>query len=349
MSTTRLGVMASVARSALGCLTALTLATSAAGQAPAGTPVACHGALSVRDGQIVGAHGEPVTLRGMSLFWSQWAPQYYAAETIDWLAQDWKVDVVRAAIAAETSDSARQHFDREFAKASTVIDAAVANGLYVVVDWHAHRAYPEQAERFLVAIARKYGHLPNLIYEPWNEPLREGVDWSRDVKPYHERVIGAVRAVDPDNLVIAGTPSWSQDVDLAAEDPLPFVNLAYTLHYYAATHRQSLRDKGDAARARRLALLITEFGVVEATGNGPIDRAESEAWWDWAEQRGIGWMAWSIGDRDEMSAALKPGTGLSNWREADLTEGGRLLRQRLRKAAEDRGNRACHAPASSIR
>ena len=331
---------------ALGLLA--TLATAPAGAAaPAGTPVACHGALAVRDGRIVGAHGKPVTLRGMSLFWSQWAPQYYSAETVDWLARDWKVDVVRAAIAAEGQDSARQHFDRELAKASTVIDAAVANGLYVVVDWHAHRAYPAQAERFLVAIARKYGHLPNVIYETWNEPLREGVDWSRAVKPYHERVIGAIRAVDPDNLVIAGSPSWSQDVDLAAADPLAFDNLAYTLHYYAGTHRQELRDKGEAALAAGETLLITEFGIVEATGDGPIDRAESQRWWDWAEARGIGWMAWSIGDRDESSAALRPGTAPAGWSEADLTESGRLLREKLRASAGM--NPACHGSAGSIR
>ena len=231
-------------------LAGCTAPTAAAEQAPAGSPVACHGALAVDDGRIVGAHGEPVTLRGMSLFWSQWGPQYYTSETVDWLAKDWKVDVVRAAIAAEGNDGARQHFAREFAKASTVIDAAVANGIYVVVDWHAHRAYPEDAQRFLTAIARKYGHLPNLIYEDWNEPLRDGVDWSRDVKPYHLAVIGAIRAVDPDNLVIAGSPSWSQDVDVAAADPLPFENLAYTLHYYAATHREALREKGDAALAQ---------------------------------------------------------------------------------------------------
>ena len=315
--------------------------------AQSGTPVACHGALSVRDGQIVGEHGEPVTLRGMSLFWSQWAPQYYSAETVAWLAQDWQVDVVRAAIAAEGNDSARQHFDREFAKASTVIDAAVANGLYVVVDWHAHRAYPEEAERFLTAIARKYGHLPNLIYEDWNEPLRDGVEWSRDVKPYHGQVLGAIRAVDPDNLMIAGSPSWSQDVDLAAQDPLPFGNLAYTLHYYAGTHKQELRDKADAARAKGLALLITEFGVVDADGDGPIAREESERWWDWAEQHQVGWMAWSIGDRDESSAALKPGTPVSNWSESDLTEGGKLLRQKLRTAAAR--NPACHASATRLR
>jgi endoglucanase len=331
----------------LAALAVLLAAIGAGAEAPAGTPVACHGALAVKDGRIVGAHGEPVTLRGMSLFWSQWAPQYYTAETVEWLAQDWKVDVVRAAIAAETNDSARQHFDREFAKASTVIDAAVANGIYVVIDWHAHRPYPDEGARFLTAIAEKYGHLPNLIYEPFNEPLREGVDWSRDVKPYHERVIGAVRAIDPDNLVIAGTPSWSQDVDIAAADPLPFGNLAYTLHYYAATHGQELRDKGDAALVAGATLLITEFGTVEATGNGPLDYEESQAWWDWAEARGIGWMAWSIGDRDETSAALKPGTPPAGWSEQDLTESGKLLRETLRAAAGR--NPACQQDRPGLR
>ena len=60
----------------------------------------------------------------------------------------------------------------------------------------------------------------------------------------------------------------------------------------------------------------------------------SEAWWRWAEANDIGWLAWSIGDRDESSAALRPGTATSGWTDADLTESGRLLRARLRAAAE---------------
>ena len=303
--------------------------------APPGSPVAEHGALFVQGGKVVGAHGQPVTLRGMSLFWSQWEPEYYSRETVDWLARDWQVDVVRAAIAAEGNDSARQHFERELAKASAVIDAAIANGIYVIVDWHAHRPYPDEAERFLTAIAAKYGHVPNLIYEPFNEPLRDGVDWSRDVKPYHQRVVGAIRAVDPDNLVVVGSPSWSQDVDIAARDPLEGVNIAYTLHYYAATHKDALRAKADKALEAGLALMVTEFGTVESTGNGPIDRASSEAWWDWAEANGISWLAWSIADKDETSAALRPGAPPANWREDDLTENGKLLRARLRAAAAD--------------
>ena len=324
----------------LSLLLAACAATSqkapAASAAPSGSPVAEHGALAVRGGKVVDARGEPVTLRGMALFWSQWAPQYYDARTVGWLASDWKVDIVRASIAAEGNDSARQHFDRELAKASTVIEAATANGIYVIVDWHAHRPYPDEAERFLVAIARKYGHLPNLIYEPFNEPLRDGVDWSRHVKPYHQRIIAAIRAVDPDNLIVVGSPSWSQDVDIAALDPLGGENIAYTLHYYAATHKAELRAKADKAIAAGLALFITEFGVVEATGNGPIDHASSEAWWDWAEANDISWLAWSTGDRDETSATLKPGTPPANWSDADLTESGRLLRARLRAAASTR-------------
>lgn len=316
-------------------LSACATASSIGSAAPRGSPVAEHGALSVQAGKVVDEDGEPVTLRGMSLFWSQWEPEYYSRETIDWLADDWKVDIVRAAIVAEGADSARHHFEREFAKASAVIDAAVANGLYVIVDWHAHRPYPEHAEYFLTRIAEKYGHLPNLIYEPFNEPLREGVDWSRDVKPYHQRVVGAIRAVDPDNLVIVGSPSWSQDVDVAAADPLEFDNVAYTLHYYAATHKEELRAKADEALDAGLALFITEFGVVEATGDGPIDRASSEAWWDWAEENDVSWLAWSIADKDETSAALKPGTPPAGWREDQLTEGGKLLRERLRSAAAD--------------
>ena len=317
------------------CVPAAPLAEAPAAtvQAPAGSPVARHGALHVANGRVVDSHGQPVTLRGMSLFWSQWAPQYYNADTVSWLASDWKVTAVRAAIAAEGPDSALTQMDREVAKAATVIDAAVANGIYVIVDWHQHRQHPEEAERFLAAIARRYGHVPNLIYEPFNEPLRDNVDWSRDVKPYHERMVAAIRAHDPDNLIVLGSPSWSQDVDIAARDPVAGTNLVYTLHYYAATHKESLRAKADAALAAGLALMITEYGVVEASGNGPVDIQSSQAWWDWAEANGISYLAWSIGDRNETSAALQPGAPTWGWGDGQLTPAGRLMRSHLRRMA----------------
>lgn len=42
----------------------------------------------------------------------------------------------------------------------------------------------------------------------------------------------AIRAEDPDNIIICGTPQWDQKVMDAANDPITDVpNIMYTLHY----------------------------------------------------------------------------------------------------------------------
>jgi len=299
---------------------------------PIASVVAEHGRLQVAGNRVVDARGRPVTLRGMSLFWSQWKPQYYNARAVRWVAGDWRATVIRAAIAADRGGY-RTHPDVELRRAQAVIDAAVAAGVYVIVDWHAHDPMPDEAVRFFSAIARRYRGVPNLIYETWNEPLPK-YGWSAVIKPYHLRVIGAIRAIDPGAFVVAGTRSWAQDVDEAAADPLPFANVAYTLHFYAATHKQALRDKADLALARGAALFVTEYGTTAANGDAPIDAAETRTWWQWCEARGISYAAWSLSDKDEASAALKPGAAAGGgWRDADLTVSGALIRDQLRTAS----------------
>ena len=105
-------------------LLALTLLVLLPGAALAGTPVERHGQLRLEGTRLVDQHGEPVTLRGMSLFWSQWAPQYYNADAVRWLKDDWAVTVVRAAVAVH-HDGYLDNPEREMAKAETVIDAAI--------------------------------------------------------------------------------------------------------------------------------------------------------------------------------------------------------------------------------
>src|SRR5688500_16193613 len=56
------------------------------------------GQLAVKGNRIVDQHGRPVVLRGMSLFWSQWGGQYYNAQCVKWLKEDWQCTVVRAAV-----------------------------------------------------------------------------------------------------------------------------------------------------------------------------------------------------------------------------------------------------------
>jgi endoglucanase len=179
-------------------------------------------------------------------------------------------------------------------------------------------------------MAKSYGSYPNVIYELWNEPLKQH-DWTTVIKPYHEAVIPRIRDHDPDNLIICGTQTWSQDVDKAARDPLKFENLAYTLHFYAATHKQSLRDKAATALTNGVALMVTEWGASESSGNGQLDEMETRKWWEFMDLHHLSWCNWSLDDKLETSAALIPGaSALGGWSTNDLSPSGRLVREELR-------------------
>lgn len=65
--------------------------------------------------------------------------------------------------------------------------------------------------------------------------------------------------------------------DIAADDLITdFKNIAYTLHFYAGSHRQFLREKATKAMRKGLALFVTEWGTCDASGNGVLDFAESD-------------------------------------------------------------------------
>jgi endoglucanase len=286
--------------------------------------------LRIEGNRIVDHKGQAVSLRGMSLFWSQWQGQYYNAEVIRWLRDDWGCDIVRAAVAVH-HDGYLANPEAEMRKVDTVVRAALDLGMYVIVDWHAHDPEPEAAGDFFAAVASTYGHHPNIIYETWNEPLADH-DWSRVIKPYHEAVIARIRQHDPDNLIVCGTQTWSQDVDKAAANPLPAANIAYALHFYAATHQQALRDRAQQALDQGVALMVTEWGTSEASGTGALDSLDTRLWWKFMDQNELSWCNWSISDKDETSAALLPGAAAKGkWPLEMLSASGKLVRNELRR------------------
>jgi endoglucanase len=290
-----------------------------------------HGLIKTAGNLIVDQKGKPVVLRGMSLFWSQWMPQYYNEDCVKWLRDDWKCTVVRAAMAVE-SGGYLTNPAAEKAKIKKVIDACIALGIYVIVDWHDHNAHKHllPAITFFQEIASEYGTYPNIIYEIYNEP--EQVSWPAVVKPYADSVVKYIREIDPDNLIIVGTPNWSQYVDLAANDPIKQNNIAYSLHFYSSTHKQWLRDRAKTAMARGAALFVTEFGTSEATGTGYLDSLETETWLKFLEDNKISWCNWSITDKNETSASLKPGaSGKGGWPLSSLTKSGLMIRDKIIK------------------
>ncbi|HRD19070.1 MAG TPA: cellulase family glycosylhydrolase [Candidatus Marinimicrobia bacterium] len=287
-----------------------------------------HGSLTVSGNRIIDQNGDPIVLRGMSLFWSQWMGKYYNYNCIKWLRDDWKCTVVRAAMGIESGGYLNNPAS-EKAKIVTVIEACIDLGIYVIVDWHDHNAHEHQAQAiaFFQEIATDYGAYPNVIYEVFNEPEQD--NWKTVLKPYLNAVVDSIRAIDPDNLIVAGTPTWSQDVDVASLNPLAQNNIAYALHFYAAYqyHKQTLRNKASTALNNGIALFVTEFGTVMNTGDGPIDTAETRLWMNFMESNQISWCNWSIADKNETSAALKPGASANGgWSVSEITESGLLIR-----------------------
>jgi len=293
-----------------------------------------HGRLYVLGNRIVGEHGRPVSLAGNSFSWSQWQSPFYNAEVVNWLKLDWKASIIRIAMGVE-GGGYLEHPQEEMARVCTLVDAAIAADLYVIIDWHDHHAHQHtaQAIAFFQVMARKYGQYPNVLYEIFNEPEGE-VSWAKDVKPYAEQVIAAIRAIDPENMIIVGTPHWSQDVDVAAEDPLKAKNIAYALHFYAGTHKQWLRDKALIALQKGLPLFVSEWGTCNADGNGPVDEVSTREWMDFMQQWGLSHCNWAVSDKDETASIVKPGSIVfGHWVDDDLTPSGRLVREWVRSWA----------------
>jgi len=292
--------------------------------------VSNYGMLSVKGNKIVNQLGEPIILRGMSLFWSQWMGHFYNYECIKWLRDDWKCTVIRVPLGVEEGGYLENPVF-EMGKIKKVIDACIDLGIYVVIDWHDHRAERNRNEAvaFFKKIAVQYGERPNIIYEIYNEPGTRS--WYDIVKPYSEVVIKEIRKFDPDNIIVVGTPHWSQYVDIAARNPLEYENLAYAFHFYAASHDELERFRARSALKRNIALFVTEFGICEHTGDGKIDTKEMEIWFNFMEENMISWCNWSIADKIEAAAALKPGVNpQGNWALKDLTKSGRYVRERIK-------------------
>lgn len=297
------------------------------------------GQLQILNGNLCGADGNPIQLRGMSSMGIQWFD--YTADTVINLVNDWHISVFRAAM--YVSEGGYLTNPAVKGELEVLVQEAIRQGIYVIIDWHTlndvtanPNGVKSQAMSFFDEMATKYGAYPNIIYEICNEPNGAGTTWA-EIKRYANDVISVIRAKDPDGIIIVGTPSWSQEVDKPAADPVSGINIMYTLHFYAGTHGQWLRDRADAAMSRGIALFVTEWGTSEASGNGGpyIDASDSatlnaELWMNWMNAKNISWVNWSLCSKNETSAALKPGVSASGpWNASDLTESGAWVKAQL--------------------
>lgn len=269
------------------------------------TPVGIHGQLRVQGAQLVDASGAAVQLKGISTMWLNWEDRYSTSKTgLQWMRDNWNITVFRAAMGIEPEGAYLQDPERALTQLRQVVHNAIDLGVYVLIDWHDHNAHMNQARsiEFFSQIAEEFGAYPHVLYETFNEP--EQADWATQIKPYHEAVVPAIRAKDPDGVVILGSRQWSQRVDEAAADPVSGTNLMYTVHFYACDHRDQQRALAQTAYDAGLALFVTEWGATPADGGASAPTVcadDAQAWHDWMNERSVSWAAWKLDGCDDSS------------------------------------------------
>jgi len=217
----------------------------------AATPVDTHGALAVDGPTLIDKCGGGVQLKGVSSMWLNWESKPFAESEsgLQYMRDNWKLSVIRASMGTENQGgylTGAANQTSMLNKVNTIVQNAIDLGVYVIIDWHTEVAVNQQADAvsFFTSMAQKWGKYPNVIFEPYNEPF--GFTWAQ-VKPYHQAVVQAIRGQGSNNIIVLGTTTYSQDVDIAAADPVSGTNLMYTLHFYACTHGASIRNRAEKA------------------------------------------------------------------------------------------------------
>lgn len=296
-------------------------------------PSVC-GALHVDGTQLVDEQGRPVQLKGISTHGLQWYPQYVNEDCFRELHEDWKANVIR--LAMYTAEGGYCEGDKEYFKEliANGVEYATNQDMYVIIDWHIlsdsnPNNHKEEAKAFFEETAQAYADHNNVLYEICNEP-NGGTSW-RDIKSYAEEIIPIIRTYDEDAVILVGTPTWSQNVDQAAADPITgYENIMYTLHFYAATHKESLQNTMTAAIDAGLPVFVSEYGICDASGNGGIDEASSAKWVSIMNAYGVSYVVWNLSNKNETSSILKSTCDkVSGFTEEDLSVCGKWVYKML--------------------
>lgn len=301
-------------------------------------PYKAHGKLAVSGTDLVDVSGSKFQLKGVSTHGLTWFADFVSKDTYQYFKDSFGINLVRFAMYTDTGDSYgycsggnKSEIEELLGKG---VDAATDLGLYAIIDWHIlndndPNMHIDDAKDFFDRISKEYASYGNVIYEIANEP-NGGTTWD-SVKSYAETIIPIIRKNAPDAIIIVGTPTWSQDVDVAAADPITDqTNLMYAVHFYAATHKDDLRNKVQSALDSGLPIFVSEFGLCDASGNGSIDYDQSDAWFDLINDKNLSYAAWNISNKAETSSLFDSScTKTSGFTDDDLSDSGRYIKEKI--------------------
>jgi len=271
---------------------------------------------------------------------TQGVPFPYPSSAVGNLVTQWHIQVIKATmfpndpwngVNAKSYDNNYPAWrSYNFNLVNSIVQAAINQNVYVIIDWHAGEGNDSDpnvywtnghVQEFFTYMVDKWGSYPNVIYETVNSP--NGIAWADaksgkpGLKTYDQNVINLIRSQEAANgyaanLIIAGTPTWSQDVDIATNSPLTGNVIAYNFMWYAGTHGITIRSKAEtalsnlASKAPNQTLFMSEVGTTTSSGTGGVFYSEFNTWLEWAKTKKLSWLNWSISNKQEDSAIFVP-------------------------------------------
>lgn len=312
------------------------------------TPFGRHGRLHVEGKYLLDENDEKVSLHGISTHNLSTFPEYVNEEAFTQFVDEYGVTIMRLAMYSALADGNKGYADgdedHQKELEQIVLDGVricSSLGIYCLVDWHILFDYnpnmhKDMAKKFWKSMALRLRGYDNVIFEICNEPnmnteTKDTASWE-DITSYANEIIELIRDVDETKIVIVGTPIWSQRVDEAANAPLKFNNVMYTLHFYADTHKQELRDVLAGALNKDLPVFVTEFGVCNAAGDGNVNDEETNKWLELLDENNISYVIWNLSNKDETSSIIKADcTKIAGFCAEDLSPCGERMVKMMQK------------------
>lgn len=297
---------------------------------PNGSPLNLHGKLSVKDGKIVDKKEKEFLIQGISTHSISEFGDYINIDTFKTLRDEFNVNTIRVAMYTEANLGYTKDLHQ---KVNQAVNYATELGMYVILDWHIlgdsnPNINKESAKEFFSEMATNYAEYDNVLYEICNEPNGDDVTWDV-VKEYANEIIALIRNIDKDGIIIIGTPNYCRDLDSVIDNQIAGDNLLYAFHFYSATHQSEERDVLKSAVDKKLPVIVSEFGLSTADGNGELNKEEAENWLNYLRKNKIGYVCWNLSNKDESSALLLPSTSsMSSWTDEELSEQGLWIKEK---------------------
>lgn len=303
-----------------------------------------NGELKVVGNQLSNERGEAIQLKGFCTHNTTFHPECVCYDALLSNRDFWGANVVRATIYTDDWWNPNT-YNKNPQLNKNMVDSIVrwteTLGIYCIIDWHIltqgnpNAKIHAGADDFFNEMSKKYANKKHVIYEICNEPNGKNVSWDT-IANYANRIIPIIRKNDPQSVIIVGTPNWCQLLETV--NPASLIdskNILYSFHFYAATHKDLLPMFEQ--QIHRIPVIVSEWGVCEANGNGNINFEVSNSYLQAMNQHtlndntvSVSWCIFSYGDKKEAASVLEP-QSCNNKKWDNMSPTGFFIRKYFKK------------------